>query len=122
MGLLRSFSETYSDSLLLLRAGDFAGGELSSLSFLAVRISMIFSEAFFLTGFPVPAVSQCSGLPSPPPCQASPTKSAFLTQFSWLAVNLTGLTSTSELNCLLTRAGASLSGSSARLIFTRLGE
>ena len=114
---LRSFSETYSESLLLLSAGDLAG-ELSSLIFLAVRISMIFSEAFFLTGL----LSQCSGLLSAPPCHWSPTKSAFLTQLSWLAVNLTGLTSTSELNCLLTRAGASQYESSARLIFTRLGE
>ena len=83
---------------------------------------MIFSLAFFLTGLLAPVVSQCSGLLSPPPCHWSPTKSAFLTQLSWLAVNLTGLTSTSELNCLLTRAGASHSGSSARLILTRLGE
>ena len=121
--MLRSFSETYSDSFLRLSAGDLAG-ELSSLNFLAVRISMIFSEAFFLTGLP-PGVSQSSGLLSllaVCPCHWSPTKSAFLTQFSWLAVNLTGLTSTSELNCLFTRTGASLYESSARLIFTRLGE
>ena len=53
-----SFSETYSESFLLLRAGELAG-DFSSLIFLAVRISMIFSDAFFLTGL---LVSQFSSL------------------------------------------------------------
>ena len=42
-----NFSETYSDNLRLPNAGG-ASGESSSRIFFAVKISIIFSEAFFL--------------------------------------------------------------------------
>ena len=48
-----SFSDTYSDNFRLLSLGDVAGEDVaddSSLIFFAVKMSMIFVEAFFLVG------------------------------------------------------------------------